>query len=48
MVLLCLIKNHSTNMYVEAEAEHIVLTDTKCEELLCTCRECVAAWLTER
>jgi predicted LPLAT superfamily acyltransferase len=47
MVQLCLIKNHSTNMHVEVEAEHMVLTKTKCEELLCACIEHVAAWLSK-
>jgi len=47
MAQLCLIKNSSTNMYMEVEAEHMVLKKTKCEEFLCTCTECVAAWLSK-
>jgi len=34
-------------MHVEVEAEHMVLTKTKCEELLRACIERVAAWLSK-
>jgi len=34
-------------MFVEEESEHMVLTETKGEKLLCICIECVAAWLTK-
>jgi hypothetical protein len=30
MFLLRLIMNHATKMYVEVEAEHMVLTETNC------------------
>jgi hypothetical protein len=34
-------------MHVEVEAEHMVLTKTKCEEFLCACIEHVAAWFSK-
>jgi len=47
MVQLCLIKYYYTNTHVEVEAEHMVLTKTMCEKLLCVYIECVAAWLSK-